>query len=52
MKSSIILGGLFLLSMLLLFKGFNTVGRAGLFTMIAALALMLCDLYLYNRQHQ
>lgn len=52
MKSSVILGGLFLLSMLLLFKGFNTDGRTGLFTMIAALAIMLFDLYLYNRQHQ
>jgi hypothetical protein len=27
-------------------------GRIGLFTMITALAIMLFDLYLYNRQHQ
>jgi len=52
MKRSLILGGIFLLSVLLLFKGFNTAGRAGLFTMIVALAIMLFDLYLYNRQHQ
>lgn len=52
MKRGIVLGGLFLLSMFLLFKGFNTDGRAGLFTMMGALALLLCDLYLYNRQHQ
>ena len=41
---------LFFISMTVIFVGFNTKGMPGLLTMLLGLALLIFDLYLYNRR--
>ena len=42
--------GLFVASMTVLLVGFNTKGMPGLLLMFLGLALLIFDLYLYNRR--